>query len=174
MSSASRSGISSRISAGVRPETNSSSTSVTRILIPRTQGRPPHCPGFVVMRLKRSAMSAVSHFASVSATGISKGERRQAILARMINDAKSSSCDHRKALNIGASGSSAWKLPGPNNGKSSSQPPAGATSSSWTMDSSPRSTCACSQSPVPCSIPSPNFVPPTESPHNRRDSQFPG
>ena len=38
-----------------------------------------------------------------------------AILARMINDAKRSSCDHRKPLNIGASGSSAWKLPGPNN-----------------------------------------------------------
>ena len=64
-------------SAGVRPETSRSSTSVTRILIPRTQGRPPHCPGFVVMRLKRSARSAAYHVAPFSATGFSKGTRCQ-------------------------------------------------------------------------------------------------
>ena len=58
-------------------------------------------------------------------------------------------------------------------GKSSSQTPTGATSSSWPTDSSPRSTCASRHSPVPCSIPSPNFVSPTESPQNRRDAQVP-
>ena len=75
MSSASRSGISSRIWAGVRPETNRSSTSVTRILIPRTQGLPPHWSSRVVMRFKRSDMRSVSVLALVSATRFSNVAR---------------------------------------------------------------------------------------------------
>ncbi len=54
MSSASRSGISARIASRERPASRRSSTSVTRMRMPRTQGRPPHCCGFVVMRFKVS------------------------------------------------------------------------------------------------------------------------
>src|SRR5471032_2237872 len=52
-SSGSRSGSSSRIFSAVRPATNKSSTSLTRIRIPRMHGRPPHCFGLTVMRSKR-------------------------------------------------------------------------------------------------------------------------
>ena len=54
MSSASKSGISARIASRERPASRRSSTSVTRMRMPRTQGRPPHCCGFVVMRFKVS------------------------------------------------------------------------------------------------------------------------
>ena len=52
MSSRSRSGNSSRISACERPASNRSSTSDTRIRIPRMHGRPPHSFGFEVIRSK--------------------------------------------------------------------------------------------------------------------------
>src|SRR4051812_13779125 len=50
MSSDSRSGISSRICSAVKPLASRSRTSLTRIRIPRMQGRPPHCSGSTVMR----------------------------------------------------------------------------------------------------------------------------
>jgi hypothetical protein len=48
-SSASKSGISAKICAASRPDANRSRTSLTRIRIPRTQGRPPHCRGLTVI-----------------------------------------------------------------------------------------------------------------------------
>ena len=56
MSSDSKSGISSRICAAVSPEASRSSTSLTRMRIPRTQGRPPHWAGLAVMRWSSSGM----------------------------------------------------------------------------------------------------------------------
>src|SRR5918994_1240397 len=50
MSSNSRSGIVARTSSGVRPFVRRSSTSTTRIRVPRMQGCPPHCCGSIVMR----------------------------------------------------------------------------------------------------------------------------
>ena len=55
-SSDSKSGISSRICAASRPEAKRSRTSLTRIRIPRTQGRPPHCFGLTVMRSSKVAI----------------------------------------------------------------------------------------------------------------------
>ena len=55
-SSASKSGISSRIWAASRPEAKRSRTSLTRIRIPRTQARPPHWSALTVMRSRRLAM----------------------------------------------------------------------------------------------------------------------
>lgn len=49
-SSASRSGISSRICSAERPAANRSSTSLTLMRIPRIHGRPPHCSGSTVIR----------------------------------------------------------------------------------------------------------------------------
>ena len=48
-SSSSRSGRSSRTCTGVKPLAKRSKTSVTRIRMPRTQGRPPHCSGSTVI-----------------------------------------------------------------------------------------------------------------------------
>jgi len=53
MSSASRSGNSSRTCSRVRPAARRLSTSATRIRIPRMQGRPPHCFGSLVIRSER-------------------------------------------------------------------------------------------------------------------------
>ncbi len=50
MSSGSRSGNSATTSAGDNPAASRSSTSLTRMRILRTQGRPPHCCGLTVMR----------------------------------------------------------------------------------------------------------------------------
>ncbi|CAA9457454.1 MAG: hypothetical protein AVDCRST_MAG28-2712, partial [uncultured Rubrobacteraceae bacterium] len=50
ISSSSRSGISSRICSGERPFARRSRTSLTRIRMPRMQGRPPHCSESAVMR----------------------------------------------------------------------------------------------------------------------------
>ena len=55
MSSASRSGISSRTCSVERPLAKRSRTSVTRIRIPRMQGRAPHCSGSTVIRSANSA-----------------------------------------------------------------------------------------------------------------------
>ena len=52
MSSSSRSGCSSKICSGVIPSANNSSTSLTRIRMPLTHGRPPHWRGFTVIRSK--------------------------------------------------------------------------------------------------------------------------
>jgi hypothetical protein len=49
ISSASRSGKSDSISSALTPSASISRTSATRIRIPRTQGRPPHCRGLVVI-----------------------------------------------------------------------------------------------------------------------------
>ena len=46
-----RSGSSSTISSGESPSPSRSSTSPTRMRMPRTHGRPPYWAGFVVMRL---------------------------------------------------------------------------------------------------------------------------
>ncbi len=53
ISSVSRSGNSWRICSRECPLARRSSTSITRILIPRMQGRPPHCAGLTVMRLSK-------------------------------------------------------------------------------------------------------------------------
>ena len=58
MSSASKSGISARTASRDRPASRRSSTSVTRIRRPRTQGRPPHCFGSKVMRFKMSMLGS--------------------------------------------------------------------------------------------------------------------
>jgi len=50
MSSASRYGKSTRISSRVDPDARRSRMSLTRIRMPRMQGRPPHCSGLTVMR----------------------------------------------------------------------------------------------------------------------------
>ena len=57
MSSGSRSGNSVSTWLGDSPAANNSRTSVTRIRIPRMQGRPPHCSGFTVMRSAISVMT---------------------------------------------------------------------------------------------------------------------
>ena len=59
MSSTSRSGKSSRICACDTPAASSSSTSLTRMRMPRMHGRPPHCSGLQVMRSKRLFCSVV-------------------------------------------------------------------------------------------------------------------
>ncbi len=51
-SSSSRSGNSSTTCSAVSPAARRSSTSMTRIRIPRIHGRPPHCAGFTVMRCR--------------------------------------------------------------------------------------------------------------------------
>ena len=56
-SSGSRSGISSRIRAASRPAANRSRMSLTRMRIPRTHGRPPHCFGLTVIRSSKEAMA---------------------------------------------------------------------------------------------------------------------
>ncbi len=56
MSSGSKSGSSSRICCADSPFANKSRTSVTRILIPLTHGRPPHCSGSTVIRSASCAM----------------------------------------------------------------------------------------------------------------------
>lgn len=58
-SSASKSGISSRICSALRPAENRSKTSDTRILMPRMQGRPQHWLGLMVMRSSRSSIVIV-------------------------------------------------------------------------------------------------------------------
>lgn len=50
MSSDSRSGNSSSTCSLDSPAARRSSTSITRMRIPRIQGRPPHCSGLIVMR----------------------------------------------------------------------------------------------------------------------------
>ena len=57
-SSGSKSGISARIWDASSPDANKSRTSLTRIRIPRTQGRPPHCLGFTVIRSIKFCISA--------------------------------------------------------------------------------------------------------------------
>ncbi len=57
MSSFSRSGSSLSTSCLDRPAARRSRTSTTRIRMPRTQGRPPHCLGFTVIRSSISPMS---------------------------------------------------------------------------------------------------------------------
>jgi len=56
-SSASRSGKSVNISVEVTPSASISRMSATRMRIPRIQGRPPHCPGLVVMRASSRRLS---------------------------------------------------------------------------------------------------------------------
>ena len=59
-SSASRSGISSKVCSALSPATNKSSTSETRILIPQMQGRPLHCFGLIVVLLSKSDIGLYS------------------------------------------------------------------------------------------------------------------
>jgi len=47
-----------------------------------------------------------------SPSSLQIGAQCQKIVARIISDSKRSSCDHQEVLNIAASMSSAWKLPG--------------------------------------------------------------
>ena len=59
MSSPSRSGSSARTSSAESPVLNNSTTSITRILIPRIQGLPPHWFGLTVIRSQRSSLSSI-------------------------------------------------------------------------------------------------------------------
>lgn len=62
-SSASKSGISAKICEASSPDAKRSKTSLTRIRIPRTQGRPPHCRGFTVIRFVKSCTPhTTTHF----------------------------------------------------------------------------------------------------------------
>ena len=69
MSSDSRSGSSRSTSSRVSPLASRSRTSETRIRIPRTHGRPPHCSWFTVIRSSKTAMRSEyeSHSSSVNA-----------------------------------------------------------------------------------------------------------
>lgn len=72
MSSSSRSGCSSKICSGVIPSAKNSSTSLTRIRIPLTHGRPPHCFGFTVVRSKICVINPTSSygFTTVAASSL--------------------------------------------------------------------------------------------------------
>lgn len=75
MSSGSRSGSSSRTCWGVNPAASRSSTSVTRIRIPRIQGRPPHCSGLVVIRFMAPAYTSEAAGASQHSPPPRRGSR---------------------------------------------------------------------------------------------------
>lgn len=69
MSAASKSGKSARISSGVAPSASISSTSFTRIRIPRMHGRPAHCWGLIVIRSTSRAYRNIKAFAQANFRG---------------------------------------------------------------------------------------------------------
>jgi len=77
-SSGSKSRSSSRTSAAVNPEANKSRTSLTRIRIPRTHGRPPHWRGLTVIRFSKSSCIHVKYGCKAS-TRQTSHESRQSL-----------------------------------------------------------------------------------------------
>ena len=65
-SSISKSGSSATTSAGERPAARRSRTSLTRMRMPRTHGRPPHCCGLIVIRSVGVPASSGSQFERLS------------------------------------------------------------------------------------------------------------
>jgi len=79
MSSASRSGSSSKTCSGVKPFPNRSRTSMTRMRMPLMQGRPPHCSGSTVIRFTAVLYSFQAGFAfPISVSAGPRGEFPQA------------------------------------------------------------------------------------------------
>ena len=73
----SRSGISSRICSAAKPATNKSRISTTRIRMPRTHGRPPHCSGLIVTLSIKFAIP-FSHQAQIVALIVYSNHRNRA------------------------------------------------------------------------------------------------